>query len=786
MMLKNREPLINMLVKLMLAFVLLLSSFPAIPVSADTDLNILTLLVDTGPYRIKLQWTDNLNIESSYCIDKKTDSGSFSQVATAYSHSYGSTLQWTDSNVREGHTYTYRIRYYVSSDKSYTIYTNEASASVTSAVKPSSLTVTTVSTSEIDLKWAYPATSSYDTVVERKGAGADWAAIATVSAGTNTYSDSGLMTNTTYYYRIRAYAGSNIYSGAYPGESGRWAVTKVGASGGLYGYASSSNAITLKWDDSSNKTTYFDIQRKTSDGSFITIKTVSPGVSTYTDIGLEQYKKYTYRIGAKASYSGSPDTANYTDEVEVTCFYISPPTGLTVKSALGADMELVWTDNSSNETGFEIWRKAGENGEWQQYGQTERNVNSFTDDDTLSDIMYAYRVRAHMLYNNSYSSFTNEASAWSMSLEAATDLQYTRISDTEIKLVWADNSSRESGFAIERKTGVDGEWVQIASLAANITTHTDKSVQKGKKYFYRIKTFDNIYFKSYIYSEIIEIRDNVTGTPSDLSIEALSSSQVKLTWKDNSNNESGFKIERLNPSSLYYEEIARVDTNVTVYYDSGLTPGTYYYYRIRAFDLSSNTEYTREMNIRTPQHVSIKDVADSHWAFKEIENLVSRDILKTNNGYFKPSDKITRGELASMLVTAFGVEGTSVGSFADVNSRHKYYKQIMVADKMGIITVSKNNYFYPDSYVAREEMAIFVARTLKTTGKPLNGYEDSILDEFSDKDDVSRSALYSVAAMLGEGIMSAQTKNGEQVIAPRGSVTRADAAVVIFKAMNRD
>ncbi len=785
-MLKNIMGFINTAGIFILAFIIILTGLPA-AAFADASLAVLTLTVDASPYRVRLQWTDNLNIESSYCIDRKTDSGSFSQVATAYSYAYGSSLQWTDSNVKEGHTYTYRIRYYVSSDKSYTIYTNEASTAVTSVIKPNSLTVTAVSTSETDLKWTYPATSSYDTVVERKGGGADWAVVATVSSGTNTYSDSGLMTNTTYYYRIRAYAGTNIYSGAYPGESGRWAVTKVGASGGLYGYASSSNAITLKWDDSSNKTTYFDIQRKNSDGSFTTIKTVSPGVSTYTDIGLEQYKKYTYRIGAKATSGGSPETANYSDEVEVTCFYISPPAGLTVKAVLGAEMELAWTDNSSNETGFEIWRKAGEEGEWQQYGQTERNVNSFTDDDTLPDIMYIYRVRAHMLYNNSYSSFTNEASAWTMSLDPATDLQYTRLSGIGIKLVWADNSSRESGFAVERKTGVDGEWVQIASLAANITTHTDKSIQKGKKYFYRIRTFDNVYFKSYVYSEIIEIRDDVTGTPSDLSIEAVSSSQVKLTWKDNSNNESGFKIERLNPSSLYYEEIARVDVNVTSYYDSGLTPGTYYYYRIRAFDLGSNTPYTREMNIRTPQNVVIKDVADSHWAFKEIENLVSRDILKTNEGgYFRPSDKITRGELASMLVTAFGVEGTAVGSFADVNSRHKYYKQIMVADKMGIITVSKNNYFYPDAYIAREEMAIFVARTLKTTGEPLNGHEDSILDEFSDKDDVSRSALYSVASMLGEGIMSAQTKNGEQVIAPRGSVTRADAAVVIFRAMNRD
>ncbi|MEX0804354.1 MAG: family 16 glycoside hydrolase [Candidatus Binatia bacterium] len=57
---------------------------------------------------------------------------------------------------------------------------------------------------------------------------------------------------------------------------------------------------------------------------------------------------------------------------------------------------------------------------------------------------------------------------------------------------------------------------------------------------------------------------------------------LRLTWKDTSTNESGFKVERQAGSS--FTEIAKVGTNATSYTDSGLADGTIYCYRVRAFN----------------------------------------------------------------------------------------------------------------------------------------------------------------------------------------------------------
>ena len=71
--------------------------------------------------------------------------------------------------------------------------------------------------------------------------------------------------------------------------------------------------------------------------------------------------------------------------------------------------------------------------------------------------------------------------------------------------------------------------------------------------------------------------------------------EVRLTWKDTSNIEHGFKIDRLAGSN--YVNIATVGPDIQSYTDFAVTSGTTYCYRVSAFNsagisLSSNTACT--------------------------------------------------------------------------------------------------------------------------------------------------------------------------------------------------
>lgn len=88
------------------------------------------------------------------------------------------------------------------------------------------------------------------------------------------------------------------------------------------------------------------------------------------------------------------------------------------------------------------------------------------------------------------------------------------------------------------------------------------------------------------------------SAPTNLVATALSATEVKLEWVDNSNNEDGFKVERKKEGEDW-SEIATVTENVTTYIDSGLTSRTKYYYRVRAYNSAGNSDYSNEAEVTT-------------------------------------------------------------------------------------------------------------------------------------------------------------------------------------------
>ncbi len=83
------------------------------------------------------------------------------------------------------------------------------------------------------------------------------------------------------------------------------------------------------------------------------------------------------------------------------------------------------------------------------------------------------------------------------------------------------------------------------------------------------------------------------AAPSSMTATAGSKSLIALAWKDNSANEDGFKVERCtNALCSTATLIAVVPTNTTVYNDSGLATGKYYYYRVRAYNAAGNSGYS--------------------------------------------------------------------------------------------------------------------------------------------------------------------------------------------------
>ncbi len=181
---------------------------------------------------------------------------------------------------------------------------------------------------------------------------------------------------------------------------------------------------------------------------------------------------------------------------------------------------------------------------------------------------------------------------------APSDLAATAISSTRIDLAWTDNSTNETGFRIERKTGAGGTYAAFATVGTNITAYSNTGLAAGNTYYYRVQAYNSTANSGYT-NEASASTSGILAAPSGLTATTISNSQINLTWIDNSSTETGFRIERKLGAGGTYSEIATVAANVTSYPNAGLADATVYYYRVRAYDGSGNSGYTAEANACT-------------------------------------------------------------------------------------------------------------------------------------------------------------------------------------------
>jgi hypothetical protein len=76
-------------------------------------------------------------------------------------------------------------------------------------------------------------------------------------------------------------------------------------------------------------------------------------------------------------------------------------------------------------------------------------------------------------------------------LPAPSGLRASTFSPTRLDLSWQDNSTTESGFSLERKTGAGGTYAPVATLPTNTTTFSDNTVAADTTYFYRVQALQS-------------------------------------------------------------------------------------------------------------------------------------------------------------------------------------------------------------------------------------------------------------------------------------------------------
>lgn len=166
------------------------------------------------------------------------------------------------------------------------------------------------------------------------------------------------------------------------------------------------------------------------------------------------------------------------------------PSSLVATGVSTSQVNLVWTDNATNETGYKIERKTGTSA-FTEIGAVNSNTTNFSDVGLTANTIYTYRVYAYNGGGNS-PSYSNEDTAKTYEIipDAATGLTANVLSYSSISLAWTDNATNEAGYKIERKTST-GTFVIITTLGPNINTYTDNGLTASTQYTYRVIPFNS-------------------------------------------------------------------------------------------------------------------------------------------------------------------------------------------------------------------------------------------------------------------------------------------------------
>ena len=340
--------------------------------------------------------------------------------------------------------------------------------------------------------------------------------------------------------------------------------------------------IKLTWTAVSGATKY-RVQRL-NDSKWGTIATIS--TNSYTNTGLTNGTKYSYRVLASADGSTWSGTSAVVSATPAAAVKVSTPTN--VKATAGdKQIKLTWTA-VSGATKYRVQRL--NDSKWGTIATI--CTNSYTNTGLTNGTKYSYRVLASADGStwSSASAVVSATPAAAVKVSAPTNVSATA-GNGQVKLTWTAVSGATK-YRVQRLN--DSKWGTIATVSTN--SYTNTGLTNGTKYSYRVlASADGSTWSSA--SAVVSATPAATvkvSSPTNVKATA-GDKQIKLTWTAVS-GATKYRVQRLNGST--WGTITTVSTNS--YTNTGLTNGTKYSYRVLASADGSTWSGTSAVASATP------------------------------------------------------------------------------------------------------------------------------------------------------------------------------------------
>lgn len=233
------------------------------------------------------------------------------------------------------------------------------------------------------------------------------------------------------------------------------------------------------------------------------------------------------------------------------------------------------------------------------------------------------------------------------------------------------------------------------------------------------------------------------------------------------------KALKYSSNQKVYDALASKFTNEALYYLlNGKVPES-----LKALYDNMKSEILASEELMDAINKTFLDEGEFAWAMPAILPLVKSGILK---GYsdktFRGNNPVTRAEFTKMVVMAFSGNDTDATSdFVDVNENDWFYSYVSTAKNAKIISGYTDNTFKPNDTISRQDMALIIKNAKFSDA-------EAPIPSFSDLHEISNYASEAVCVLVSKGVIRGM---GDGTFKPKSPATRAQAAQMIYNAMNQ-
>lgn len=391
------------------------------------------------------------------------------------------------------------------------------------------------------------------------------------------FSYTGLITNTTYYYKVDAYCTSGSTT-TYSSQSAYAYATPLLQVPSVATTPTGYDSVYVFWNAIPGASGYQVYRSLTESGAYTLISTT--GSTCFTNTRLNTGTTYFYKVCAYRN-TGSAKAAGNLSASSPATPYLDAVTGPSAGMASVTGVKVSW--NAVNgRSGYEIWRSTSPD---TGYALIKSTTGTYLNDSNLApNITYYYKIRAYRTVRRIkvHSGFSGSASAMPV-FNSVSGTTATMYDATSIKVTWGTVSGKK-GYEVWRSTSPDSGYSLIKSTTG--TTFTDKNLITNTTYYYKVRAFCTAngikcYSGDSNKASATPILTAVTG----VTASKYNSTKIKISWSS-VQGKTGYEMWRSTSGNGDFALITSATS--TSYYDMNVIAGTTYFYKIRAYRLINN------------------------------------------------------------------------------------------------------------------------------------------------------------------------------------------------------